>query len=343
MSSLQRGVNHIDPSPQSPVGNWRSVFWAVFLLFLALGVLAYFIPPWQWIAAVRAVPPRELGGATFFFLAGCVALAQRWRACLAYRLDFVRAFHSLGVAMAGNLLIPGRSGEPLRVYALAAKGFPAELSTSGILQERLADQLFRIAFLVLALLLGGVGGKARADYQLLGVLLATLALFAGLGLMVRYRIALARTTGRWVGRLPRLSPELVESFVRNTLTDLAGLRTRPGGMQSLVWGAVGWGLMAVHTNFVMAAFFGPGCFALTCVAMAFATPTTAGKPGYYHLLLVASLMVFKAAREPALQAAVVLHLFQGLVFTLWGVAGWFLLRAGGRFSAPEVAEEEPRS
>lgn len=312
-------------------------------MLLAVGVLAYFISPAQCVAAVRAVPAHDLGGATLFFLAGCAALAQRWRACLSYRLGFARAFHSLGIAMAGNLLIPGRSGEPLRVYALAARGFPAELSTSGILQERLADQLFRIAFLVLALLLGGAGGgKSRADYQLLGILLGTLALFGGLGLMIRYRIALARTTGKWVGRLPKLSPQMVEQFVHSTLTDLAGLRSRPGGVQSLIWGALGWGLMTVHTNFVVDAFFGPGCFTLTCVAMAFATPTTAGKPGYYHLLLVASLMVFKAARGPALQAAVVLHLFQGVVFTLWGVAGWFLLRAGGPISVHEVAEERPR-
>lgn len=336
------GINPIDSPGNRPLGSWRSVFWAVLLLLLALGVLAYFISPAQWVAAVRAVPPQDMLGATVFFLAGCLALIQRWRACLAYRLGFLESSHSLGIAMAGNLLIPGRSGEPLRVYALAAKGFPADISTSGIVQERLADQIFRIAFLILALLLGGVGGKARADYQLLGILLATVGLIASLGLMIRYRIALARVTGRWMGRLPKLTPELVESFVRNTLTDLAGMRTRPGGMQSLVWGALAWGLMAVHVNFVIEAFFGPGSFTLTCVAMAFATPTTAGKPGYYHFLLVASLMVFKAARGPSLQVAVVLHLFQGLFFTLWGIAGWFLLKGGQRISVPVVVAESPR-
>lgn len=307
-----------------------------------MGVLAYFISPAEWVKAVKAVSTHNLVWSTVFFLAGCIAMSERWRACLGYRVGFWPAFHSLGVAMAGNLLIPGRSGEPLRVYALANKGLPAELSTSAVVQERLADQLFRIVFLVLALLLGGASEKAAANYRLLGILTATVALFAGLGLMVRYRMALARSSGRLIGRLPKLTPDLVEKFVRNTLTDLATMGTRPGGPQALVWGALAWGLLAVHTNYVLTSFFGPSSFTLACVAMAFGTPTTSGKPGYYHVLLTASLMVFSAAKQPALQASVVLHLYQGIFYTLWGAVGWPLLRDGARISSPAGGAERPR-
>ena len=310
---------------------------AALAFLLGVGVLAYFISPAEWVLAVRAVKPSDLLWSTVFFFAGCIAMSERWRACLAYRVGFFKAFHSLGIALAGNLLIPGRSGEPLRVYALAERGLPAEFSTSAVVQERLADQLFRLAFLVLALILGGSGSKSGANFRLLGILLATVAVFAAIGLMIRYRLALARTSGQWIGRLPKLTPELVERFVRNTLADLSTMWSRPGGPQALVWGALSFGLLTVHTNFILSSFFGAGSFTLACVAMAFATPTTSGKPGYYHFLLVASLMVFSAEKSLALKAAVVLHLYQGIFYVLWGVVGWYLLRAGSRINVPEAA------
>lgn len=312
---------------------------AAFLL--SVGVLAYFIPPSQWIVAVRQVRPHDLLWSTVFFFAGCLAMAERWRACLAYRVSFMAAFHSLGVALIGNLLIPGRSGEPLRVFALARKGLPAELSTSGVVQERLADQIFRVLFLALALVVSETGGKAEANTRMLLVLLGTLAVFGAIGLMVRYRLALARSSGRQLGRLPKLSPELVEHFVRSTLHDLATMWSRPGGPQALVWGLLSFGLMAVHANFVLSSFFGPASFTLTCVTMAFAPSTTAGKPGYYHFLLVASMMMFSANKELALKAAVVLHLYQGIFFTLWGAASWHLLAHGPDVSVPAVVAERP--
>jgi uncharacterized protein (TIRG00374 family) len=266
-------------------------------------------------------------------------MSQRWRACAGYRIGFLPAFHSLGVAMAGNMLIPGRTGEPLRVYALARRGLPAEISTSAIVVERLADQLFRIVFFVLALLLGGNGG---ADQRLLGVLLGTMGLVSGLLLLVRYRVAVSRVSGHWIGKLPRLQPEMVERFVRNTLHELATVWKRPGAPQALIWSALAWGLLAVHVNFILASLFGPASFTLACVAMAFGTPTAAAKPGYYHLFLVASMMVFMAPRALSLQAAVVLHLFQVIFYTLWGALGWTCLKQGPPLNVRVDGEGPPR-
>lgn len=310
---------------------------AFFGFVLGMLLLAYFISPSQWLVAVRQVSISNLLWASFFFFLGCLAMTERWRACLAYRMSMVPAFHSLGVAMAGNLLIPGRSGEPLRVYAVAQQGFPADLATSAVLQERLGDQLFRLLFLALALLIAEADGQTGANYRLLGIVLGTLGVFAAIGLMVRYRIALARSSGRWLGKLPKLTPETVEAFVRNTLTDLSTMWSRPGGRQALVWGALSFGIFLVSTNFVLQSFFGSESFVMACVVMAFAPPTASGKPGYYHFLLTASMMVFSADKELALKAAVVLHFFQGIVYPIWGAAGWFLLRSGGAINVREDA------
>lgn len=325
---------------------------AFFAFVLGMGLLAYFISPSEWLTAVHQVKRTDFLWGTGVFLMGCLAMAERWRACLGYRTTYVPAFHTLGIAMAGNLLIPGRSGEPLRVYALAERGFPAEIATSGVVQERLADQLFRLVFLILSLLLAGVNGGPGANMRLLAILVGTIAVFAIIGLMVRYRIALARSSGRWFGRLPRLSADLVENFVRNTLTDLATMGSRPGGLQALVWAALCFAIFLVHTNFILDSFFGADSFLMACVVMSFAPPTAAGKPGYYHFLLTASMVVFGAERDVALRAAVVLHFYQGFVYTIWGVAGWFFLRRGPRLglleragvplSVPGAAVEPPR-
>ena len=305
---------------------------------IGFGALAYFSPPSEWIAALGQVPRQNLALGGGLFACGCLSISIRWRACLSYRVSFLQAFHSQGIAMAGNLLIPGRSGEPLRVYALAQRGLPAEYATSGVVQERLADQLFRVLLFATALMLGGSGGRQSADYRLLGIILATLALFGVLALLVRYHLAVASFSGRWLGRLPKLNASTVERFVRSTLLDLALMWTRPA---ALVWGGVAWLFYTAHMSTVLEAFFPNDGLEMACVCMSFGSPTTSGKPGGYHLVLVAAMMAFSADKGIALKAAVVLFLFQVAFYSLWGVASWFALKAGPKLTAPVGAEELP--
>lgn len=319
----------IEIEQKNPVQGWRSVLWAVAGLGFGMGLLAYFIPPSQWIVAVRQVPPYHFLWATLFFLVACLAISQRWRACLSYRASFAEAFHSLGVAMAANLLIPSRSGEPLRVYLMAGRGVPAEFGTSAVVQERLTDQIFRILFALAALLIGGLGASQGANPRIFGVVSFTAILFACIGLLVRYRVVTARFSGRWLGKLPRLTPELVERFVRDTLADLSQILTRVGGKQAVVWGLLSWLLFTVHNLFILSAFFGPDCLSLALIAMTFGTQTSSAKPGYYHALLVASLMIFSADKTLALRAAVVLHLYQTVIFTPWGIMSWQAMKSMG--------------
>lgn len=317
---------------------WKAVLSALALFGLGLAFLAYFIAPQQWVASVRVVPGQSLVSAAFFFAAGCLAASQRWRACLAYRVSFSQAFYSLGVANGGNLLIPGRSGEPLRVYALVKRGLPAEFATSGVVQERLADQIGRIAFFALAMVLAPM--KSSAHHRMLGILVGTIALFALTGLMIRYRRVLAHYSARTLGRLPLLSPALIERFVRDTLADLASMGSRPGGVQALVWGGLTWGLFTVHTELILAHFFGAASLVMSLVTMAFGTPTAAEKPGYYHFLVVASMMIFSAPKELALRASVVLFFYQGFFYVLWAVIGWYRLRAQGLLAPSGAAERD---
>lgn len=311
----------------------RSLLSALLAFALGLGVLALFIPPAEWWRALRQLSAEQVGWSSGWFLLGCLAMTERWRACTAYRIRWGQAWHSLGVAMAGNLLIPGRSGEPLRVYALAKQGVPAGLSTAAVLQERLGDQIFRVVCLVVGWKMAA-GSTTPPQGRWVALLLATFGLLTVIGLMVRYRAPLVTHSARWLGRLPRLQASTVEAFLHQALSDLATIHQRPGGLPALFWGGLSFVFFAIHTAILMEPFLGPRAWAWSWWVMVIATPTAIGKPGYYHALVTATLVALSAPSTAALQAAVVLHLFPTLSYPLWGAWGWYALRPRSTTAVP---------
>ena len=129
---------------------------------LGMSSLLIFLTPQEITDAFWHLDLRNFGLSLGLFLLGCLVTAERWRACLSYRATRSQAFHTMGICHAGNLLIPGRIGEPLRVFLLAELDVPAEYGTSGVVQERLADQLLRVLFIAAAIVLAGVGGGGSA-------------------------------------------------------------------------------------------------------------------------------------------------------------------------------------
>ncbi len=298
----------------------------LFVLALGVGALLFFLSPSELVESAERVEPETFALSLSLFVIGCLAGAARWRACMGYRTGFAWAFHSLGVANAGNLLIPGRAGEPLRVFCLSRKGVAAEYSSSGIVQERLGDQVMRLLCLGTAILLASnpkTEGELHA--KLLSIAAVTVLFFLALGLAVRYGTAVSKGLGGWVNRLPYLSQYRVEKTIHNALRDLGGSLATEGGRKALFWGLVCWAAFGGHTAFILTEFFTGGIWALTCVIMAVAPPTAPTKPGVYHGLVLAGLLLFTVNKILALQVAVVLHLFQFVLYTVWGLVSWRLL------------------
>ena len=258
------------------------------------------------------------------FFIGCWITAIRWRACLGYRASRAEAFHTMGVCHAGNLLIPGRIGEPLRVFLLAELDVPAEYGTSAVVQERLADQMLRVLFVVATILVAGGGGDELSS-RLIGISLATVVLVGVCVTVVKSRKSVARTLADWVSRLPKLNRDSVESFVLRTLSDLGTAWTRPGGKSALFWGFVAWVVLAVHTELILHSFVSKDALACALLVMALSPATAPTQPGLFHGMALGALIILGVDKVPALQAAVVLHMVQMVVFTVWGVASWFAL------------------
>ena len=59
--------------------------------------------------------------------------------------------------------------------------------------------------------------------------------------------------------------------------------------------------------------------------MALSPATAPTQPGLFHGMALGALIILGVDKVPALQAAVVLHMVQMVVFTVWGVASWFAL------------------
>lgn len=272
------------------------------------------------------VTPTALCYSIVFFILGCGLSVERWRACLNFRARWWESFHTLGVANASNIFIPGRLGEALRVFLLARRGVGAEYGTSGLIQERLGDQMLRVVFVAAVILMTGMSSGKSLGSRMWAVSTATTAAFAALALVIRHRGDVSREAGRWIGKLPRLNPEMVTSYVERTLDDLAHSWEHPGSKKAVLWGLLAWLAFTVHTMYLLEPFFGRDTLAMSLLIMALTPATAPTHPGVYHGLCLAALGMLGAARTPALQAAVVLHMIQMVVFTVWGLLGWSVLQ-----------------
>ena len=317
-----------DKGSQSPLnGHWTAVS-VVLAVAIGLASLLFFLTPAEIEGSFVHVNVRSMALSLGFFLLGCMLAAERWRACLNFRGGRAASFHSMGVALAGNLLIPGRLGEPLRVFVLARLGVGPEYGTSALVQERLGDQMMRVVFVAMAVLLTGVTSGSKLGPRLWAVSAVTAAAFAAASLVINRRVPLSSKLGRWLGRLPKLEAETASGYVLRTLDDLAESWSHSGSRKAILWGFLTWAAFTVHTVFILECFFDTNVLAMALMVMAVAPVTAPTHPGLYHGLCLAALMMVGAARVPGLQAAVVLHMVQMVVLTLWGTVSWNVLQAG---------------
>lgn len=318
-------IGKVKEETENPLNGRWTVLSVVAAVVLGMSSLLIFLTPREITESFLHLDPKKFGLSLGLFLLGCLVTAERWRACLSYRATRGQAFHTMGVCHAGNLLIPGRIGEPLRVFLLAELDVPAEYGTSGVVQERLADQLLRVLFIAAAILLTGVGGGGELGSRLIGVTLATLVTVGVFVTVVKSRKSVARTLGVWLGRLPRLTQESVEKFTLRTLSDLGSAWTRPGGRLALFWGLIAWVAFALHTDLILSSFFTQNTLAYSCLILALSPATAATQPGLFHGMALGAMMMLGADKVPALQGAVVLHMVQMVLFTLWGTFSWFAI------------------
>jgi uncharacterized protein (TIRG00374 family) len=230
------------------------------------------------------------------------------------KIRFRDHFKSILVAMTGNMLLPARLGELLRVDFLARRGECARVTTLGAVGiERLFDLLFLVIlfFSVLPLLfveaaktwlMASLGGCV-----LTGVI--CLALFA------RYPAATVKIVdkiagaifGKRIGDWIVIRVEQLASGV-SALADTA-LSLRLSGATILFWGM---GILNYQVFFLAFGLQMPwyGAFVFSVfISAGIALPASPVSIGTFHYFAISGLVQLGVGTDQATSVAIVMHLF----------------------------------
>ena len=94
---------------------------------------------------------------------------------------------------------------------------------------------------------------------------------------------------------------------------------------ALLWGLAAWVAFTLHTDLILSSFFTGNTLAYSCLILALSPATAPTQPGLFHGMALGAMMMLGADKVPALQGAVVLHMVQMVVFTVWGTFSWFAI------------------
>lgn len=280
---------------------------------------------------VSRAEPAPLLWSVPFLLLGLLAHAWRWCALLPGDLALTRVFHASNLGHAGNLLIPGRAGEPVRVALLSGPGGAGVGKVVGsVVVERLMEQIFRVVFLV-----AGVSwlGRGHGGDVLISLLVA-LGLVVGLVVTVRaYPEAVAKVLGYVLQPFLGWSSTAILQQIRDMVVYVEGLSR--GELRVFCFRTVVcWTFLAAHTALLLKALGAGSLLAYSLIVMAVATPTAATQPGLYQGVLVAALALVGVDPADGLAWSILLHAVQLILLPLLAIWGYFALGRPGRVSLP---------
>ena len=318
------------------------------ITLLAVGLMAFFLRNaslervWSELLGAR----RDLfAGAVLCTVVVYLVRVVRWRYLLRPigRTRFRTAFRATIIGFALNSLVPGRVGEVVRPFVLArSERLSAAAAFATIVVERLLD------LLVICLIFGGIVVLSDPQQSAAGTaLLATMRTGAALaGLVGMGALALAfalaadpRRAGRLAERLASWAPagvarRLAGQVGRFLEGAAAACRPRPLAV-ALLWTFVLWGATAMSLWYVSLAFgiqldAAGAIVMLGLIVVGVAVPTPGGIGSFHAAYQLGATVLYGAADEQAVGAALVLHLLSFGPVTVLGLV--FMAQDGLRFA-----------
>jgi len=274
---------------------------------------------------LETADPRLLLLASAAFLAGLVAFAARWRALLNYEPTLIFTFHASNLGHAGNILLPFRAGEAIRVLVM---GTDAEVSlaesTSSFVVERLFEQLMRLLAVIGAVLIG-VGLKTSAEAIMGGLLFVVVGFAAVLYLATHPDFTLSKGT-RLLAAIPRVSEERAHQATADLLANLSSIAHPRRFAIVLSWSLFSWSLFWLFFFLTLRAL-DTGLslqdqVAISLGGLALSPPSAATQPGLFHASVVAPLSAVGYDAELLTAYAVLLHILEMIWLII--LASWAL-------------------
>ncbi len=262
---------------------------------------------------------KQLGTANYGFLAlaslmliiGLIFFAVRWRLLLGNIPGLTFTFHACNIGHAGNIIIPFRGGDALRIVVMGhSGGVSYTASTSSFVVERLFEQIMRMLALVGAVLIGA--GLQISTGTLVAGFGVVLLAFGGIALLLNRRESTVRYGTKLLARIPRVTEESAQRSLTEMLDNLSLVSKPRLFAQVMFWSILSWTffwlfflftLMSLQDGFPQSQWL-----AVSLGALAFSPPSAPTQPGIFHASVVVPLATvgFDAASLTAY--AVLLHL-----------------------------------
>ena len=317
--ALQKAVN------QTSQLSTRRILGVIVVIAVIIAIFLLLVDLEAVLEQLESADPLMLLLASAAFIAGLAAFAARWRALLNYEPGLVFTFHASNMGHAGNILLPFRFGEAIRILVMGTdEEVSLAESTSSFVVERLFEQSMRL-LAVLGAVLIGVGLETSAEALVGGVLVVVLGFAAILWLANHPDFTLEKGT-RLLAAIPRVSEERAQQATVDFLHNLSGIAHPRRFAIVLGWSLLSWGLFWLFF-FITLRALDTGLslqdqVAISLGALAVSPPSAATQPGLFHLSVVGPLAAVGFDTELVTAYAVLLHILELIwliILASWGL------------------------
>lgn len=302
----------------------------VTLIIIAIAVLFFLLVDIRAvIRQLRAADLHFLIAASIMFIFGLVAFAARWRALLGNKPGLLFTFHASNMGHAGNILIPLRAGEAIRILIMGTdKTISLTEATTSVIVERLFEQLMRLLTFGVAILVG-VGLQLSLGTALGGVGFLAIG-FGAIAWLVNNQDFTLDKGSRLLAKLPRVTEEKARSSVSDLLENLKGVSRPRQFTHILLWSVITWAFFWAFfylTLLSLGDVFPPQQqVAISLGALALSPPSAPTQPGIFHASIVVPLAAVGIDAEALTAYAVLLHILE--LFWIITLAIWGLIATG---------------
>jgi uncharacterized protein (TIRG00374 family) len=315
--------------PTQPDNSRRNL---IGLTAVVLFIIAAFILLVDWNEVLRILENVHYGLLALSSMAlviGMFFFALRWRVLMENKPQIGLTFHASNIGFAGNILIPFRGGEALRIFVMGRSGQVSyTTAAASFVVERSFEQLMRVLALVTAFIIGA------------GIQITPITILSGFGFiallsvviywLINHRQIIEQKTPATLARIPHVSESSAHQWLSDLFDNLQHI-AKPHqialvmGYSLLTWGFF-W-LFFFLTLVSMGTPFPPEAWLpISLGALALSPPSAPTQPGIFHASIVVPLAAVGFDTGALTAYAVILHLLE--MFWMIGLAGVGLLRIG---------------
>lgn len=277
------------------------------------------------VAQLSDADPLFIAAASAAFIVGLVAFAARWRALLGNKPTLLFTFHASNLGHAGNIIIPFRAGEVIRIFVMGNnESISYTEATTSVVVERLFEQLMRLLTFGLAILLG-LGIKISIGSAAGGVCLLILG-FGAIAWLVNNQDFTLDKGSKLLGRLPRVKEENARTSLSDLLANLQSISRPRQFAVILFWSVITWSFFWAFFYLTLLALGNTSPIeqklTLSLGALALSPPSAPTQPGIFHASVVLPLSALGADPEMLTAYAILLHIqemFWVIGFAIWGL------------------------